>query len=417
MAHCCNAGGNRMATRARQGSRFLFPVTLVFAVSSLTSCQSDGTMSSDSQNAGPDHTSGGTFGGVPESSLDAFADEMNAISAELEGEGQRQASGTAATDAGTPLSSASPATEVVWKNENERVGASTPNGPRRTGSPVIGRGTAGGTRTGANMSTNQLAGRERSTANSERTEPPTPRVSAPEPPSTLELAVSLSSQLARDANGSTTPMREWLTMSSLLMVDPSRKPDLKQFGDLDEFERAVLSSYSDHFASVGRIFDEDRDIERLIEETEKLSRSLAAERNLKVTTFELCNSVANYGSYSTIEKDSFVRGRPHGFYAYVEIENFKSKTGDDGLYHTRLTQQIDLYTESDGTLVHSIPPSTSEDVCRRMRRDYFNVQYVELPANLSLGRYNLKVRIRDEFSLAESESVYPITIVASHIGG
>ena len=51
----------------------------------------------------------------------------------------------------------------------------------------------------------------------------------------------------------------------------------------------------------------------------------------------------------------------------------------------------------------------------RTRRDFFLVQRIDLPANLSVGKYNLKVTVRDRLAGeggAEAELAVPIQIVA-----
>jgi len=54
------------------------------------------------------------------------------------------------------------------------------------------------------------------------------------------------------------------------------------------------------------------------------------------------------------------------------------------------------------------------DRSRTRRRDFYIVQRIDLPANLSVGKYNLKVAVRDRHAPggAEAEAVVPIQIVA-----
>jgi hypothetical protein len=51
-------------------------------------------------------------------------------------------------------------------------------------------------------------------------------------------------------------------------------------------------------------------------------------------------------------------------------------------------------------------------VSRNLVRDYYLINQVTLPANLSIGKYHLKVVMRDLVSGHVAESIVPIEIVA-----
>jgi hypothetical protein len=52
------------------------------------------------------------------------------------------------------------------------------------------------------------------------------------------------------------------------------------------------------------------------------------------------------------------------------------------------------------------------DTSRNKRRDFYLINRIELPSTLSIGRYQLKVIMRDLVSGAEAEAIIPIEIVA-----
>ena len=55
---------------------------------------------------------------------------------------------------------------------------------------------------------------------------------------------------------------------------------------------------------------------------------------------------------------------------------------------------------------------TAADRSQNRRRDYFTVQKLTLPSGLSVGKYRLKLRVRDEKSGAEVERSIPFTMTA-----
>ncbi len=52
------------------------------------------------------------------------------------------------------------------------------------------------------------------------------------------------------------------------------------------------------------------------------------------------------------------------------------------------------------------------DVTSKTRRDFFTTQLIALPPALSVGKYHLKIRVRDENSGAEAEDSLPFEMVA-----
>ena len=48
----------------------------------------------------------------------------------------------------------------------------------------------------------------------------------------------------------------------------------------------------------------------------------------------------------------------------------------------------------------------------KTRRDFFTTQLIALPPALSVGKYHLKIRVRDEHSGAEAEDSVPFQMVA-----
>ncbi len=119
----------------------------------------------------------------------------------------------------------------------------------------------------------------------------------------------------------------------------------------------------------------------------------------------------------------FVAGRPVRMIVYVEVAGFRireAKSGDPLVasasaseQHTvDLSQSLRLYTDSDGTLVWQRPAQRAIETSLSKRQDFYLLQVIELPATLSVGRFNLKVVVSDATSGEQAEAVLPIVLVA-----
>jgi hypothetical protein len=165
--------------------------------------------------------------------------------------------------------------------------------------------------------------------------------------------------------------------------------------------------------------EDDASAARALEE-----QALAANSNpgLAITTAALARRVTGFGQYTPFASSAFLVGRAQTVLVYVEVDRFAHRevteqtanaTADAGpLWSVELTQTLHLYHESDGTLAWRAPEQPVTDRSRRQRRDHYLVQRVDLPANLTIGSYQLKVIVRDRVSNAQAERIIPIQIVA-----
>jgi hypothetical protein len=70
-----------------------------------------------------------------------------------------------------------------------------------------------------------------------------------------------------------------------------------------------------------------------------------------------------------------------------------------------------LYTES-GLPVWQDKTEQSPDFARRRRHDFFVVKKTRLPANITIGRYLLKVTVVDQQANRVAEATIPVQFVA-----
>lgn len=219
-------------------------------------------------------------------------------------------------------------------------------------------------------------------------------------------------QLARAAADSKQPLRERLVTAALLLITEDQPIDPALLYDMNESDREIFAAYQAHFADLRALWDRGASTTEVRQSAQDFLTELAPSPQLALTNFRLCRQVTNFGLYDEIETASFPSMRATPLLTYVEIENFHSTPAADGIFVTRLRHELELYTEHDGTVVYTWPALPAEDRCGRIRRDFFLPRQITLPANLSNGRYRLKIRITDEQSQEQAEAVIPISIVA-----
>lgn len=169
---------------------------------------------------------------------------------------------------------------------------------------------------------------------------------------------------------------------------------------------------------------------------------LADTRPIRITSAALCTSVHSYGSYMKFPDYTFLQGRAQPVIVYVALENFTQKRigsssavesavrtllgapvnswergraaeeSSAGDVVVELTETIAIHTDADDLVVWKSPEASVRDVSRDKRKDYYLVQRIVLPPRLTLGKYNVKVTVRDVATGATDEAIIPIEIVA-----
>lgn len=136
---------------------------------------------------------------------------------------------------------------------------------------------------------------------------------------------------------------------------------------------------------------------------------------VKIRLANLCRKVKGYGVYETVDATRLVAGKPHRMVVYAELENFRSTLahgGDRAMHQVKLQQEISIYQQADGFEVLRLPAVAIVDESLRRRRDFFVVQMIDIPGRLTVGRYTLKLRVTDQQSQTQDESLVPLTLVA-----
>lgn len=217
--------------------------------------------------------------------------------------------------------------------------------------------------------------------------------------------------LARVRQSDDPAMRKAATAAVLSLVGPGSELDPASVSGLTLRERERVLRFHEavrvlHGAVVEeqRSLDEDRVLAAL--------RDVFGPQPIEIEKLELCKSVRGFGVYEPFEQKAFLAGQSQKMIVYLELENFVSREIGPEKREVRLTQEVVLYNATDGLAVWRQRPVEVVDQSRNARRDFFVVQMIELPANLGVGKYVLKVKIRDLHGETMHEGSRPIQLVA-----
>lgn len=226
-----------------------------------------------------------------------------------------------------------------------------------------------------------------------------------------ELASILGEMVALGEN----PGASAVALASLETLLPEDESTLVDTGVLSEPELATLNAMRGLLSSM---VDEGNLIgpNELASQLESMRIQLAEWSGMVITRAALCTRVDGFGRFETFPSYRFRAGLEHEIIVYTELENFvqRETTGPDGLarYSIELSQRLELYHVADDLNTWNRSADTVRDESRNRLRDYYLTNRVWLPPNLGVGRYHLKVVMRDLIGEKIAETIIPIEIVS-----
>lgn len=257
-----------------------------------------------------------------------------------------------------------------------------------------------------------------------------------------EHVEALAQALRERAQGATHPLADYAAAAALESLKPGLMADAEApsspiWAGLSPSERATLSSVRLAAAGLARLRETDADPAQFERDLERARAPFASSAGVTIARASLASRVEGFGRDVPFASTTFQAGRPTRAILYVEMGRFghrAARATDPGFatlaqapagprpagtgaepiaYAVELSQELALFNATDSTPVWSRPEQTVTDVSRNKRRDFFLVREIELPANLSVGSYTLRVTVRDRSaSGAEAaETSIPITIV------
>jgi len=229
-----------------------------------------------------------------------------------------------------------------------------------------------------------------------------------------QLMVDLRRELYIEGAHSDQPLRQLLPIAAMSMIDPEAAINPDAVPDLTAKERELLGALQTFFRSLGTRLESGTDVEEAIAAgVRELRAAVIREPQLQLPALALCYRVDGYGKYERFSANRFLAHSSQQVIVYVEVDDFTSEVNDAGEWVTQLSQQVTIYSDRDGIPVwRSGDMQTAVDRARNQRHDFFLLQIITLPQALSVGKYQLKVRVRDETSGAEAESAVEFEMVA-----
>jgi hypothetical protein len=251
--------------------------------------------------------------------------------------------------------------------------------------------------------------------------PPLEVKPAPAPPTSPGRAVTdvnvdlvqLRQKLYRASINSDQPIRELIAIAAMSLVDPELELPDGANRQLTDVEQEVLRDLHAFFQNLGASLDgSSRAEETITLAVAELQRSLVPEPLLELPTARLCWRVGGFGEFDPFDRAAFLAHSEQQVILYLEIDGFESRRNERRQWVTEISQRLEIYSDRDGIPVWSESWQKAVDVTANQRRDFFTTQLITLPKALSVGRYHLKIQVRDEASEAEAEESIAFEMVA-----
>ncbi len=216
-----------------------------------------------------------------------------------------------------------------------------------------------------------------------------------------QLAAELSRSLremVRDADDPSEAFRAATALAGLEAIRPGSIDRLEGQGVLSPEDLAVVKAAAEltrALGSEGRMTDPGHAADLL----DELGDRLSSARGVRITTAALCTRVLGYGRYEEFPTHTFLAGRRQPVIIYAELDRFTHKpiVADDGgeRFEIKLSQRLELYHLADGLNTWNRAADIDRSVSRKRVKDYYLINQVVLPDTLSVGKYTLKVVMRD----------------------
>jgi hypothetical protein len=201
----------------------------------------------------------------------------------------------------------------------------------------------------------------------------------------------------------------------LQMVNDRSVPALDVIAPLPQEDREIVSALLDGLSNFRNTIRNGGNtlLSQKVGPLGEMVDRLRAQTTLSIPSLVLCRDVKQYGIYQPFENNRFPLGEKHLVVVYCEVANFVSQLNSRSMWETKLKYEVLLYTDSDAALQVWQQKSTSVvDQSHSRRRDFFIAKLLELPQDLPVGGYLMKVSIIDDTANRIAEATVPLQIVA-----
>ncbi|MCG6157679.1 hypothetical protein [Rubinisphaera margarita] len=222
----------------------------------------------------------------------------------------------------------------------------------------------------------------------------------------LEDLIALAEQRIQQGRNAGSPddldayAREHAYLRMLYLMADRRERSLEAIPDLpaaeQEFWQKLFWGLSNYFDSSGIPNRGDRATHTVSQIADAAER-LRERANLEIRNVTFSTGIHGFGIYDRYERDEFRPGQP--VLVYAELKNFLSELTTEGTYKTVLKSTIEIHRagSNPGLVVEQAYPPT-EDYCRTRRHDYFHSYKINIPSELTVGPYLLKLIVEDQLN-------------------
>lgn len=152
----------------------------------------------------------------------------------------------------------------------------------------------------------------------------------------------------------------------------------------------ALATYLDHHSQP----DDKRRASTSVSHLEEAVSNLRELGSLSLRNLSFCKNVYGYGAFDTYDTDVFTPGQQVSL--YVEVENYHSTASDKG-FTTLLGTTYEVLDDRGKRVASGDFPDVN-DCCRSRRRDFHIQLGLALPQNITPGRYQLQLVVKDRQS-------------------
>lgn len=242
---------------------------------------------------------------------------------------------------------------------------------------------------------------------------------ADDQPTPAELARQLADRLTGQAPASDDPATDLLYATILTNLWTNTPPSLPAAIALSPSEQTRLAVA----ATITRaLASPDTDTAALLAALDRARTDLTADGSgFVIAHVDLARRVEGFGKYTPFPAHTFLAGKPNRMIVYTEPANFghRPRTASDragspdARFVVDLSQELTLYHDASPDLqAWHQPKARIVDASRNRQLDYYLINEIVLPANLSVGSYRLKITTHDETTGATAQAAIPIDIVA-----
>jgi hypothetical protein len=223
----------------------------------------------------------------------------------------------------------------------------------------------------------------------------------------------LSHLLSERAATSTTPLADLAIASALAAGVGEPVPDMSLgSAQLAPSERAAVVAVHGLVGTLKSGTSEGGSGADVADALQKSADEASAGLPLRITDAKLCTRVNGFGDYSELDVNAFLAGRASPVIVYAQVDRFMSRPGAGGRQIVEMSQELNIYHEADGAHCWKRPAQTVTESTRTRRRDFYLTNAIELPSTLTVGKYRLKVTMRDATGGGTAETTIPFSIVA-----